>query len=133
MKKLLRFCLGFLTSLALVITAGIILAAPRLMRVFMDSASIVADGTAMLRWQVVGSAFAGVVMLITCVFQAAGKAAPAMVLSLSRQGVLFLIVLAAAVWIAQYQGFLASQAVADVLSAALAVGMYVCVFGREKG
>ena len=132
MKKLMRFCLGFLSSLALVITAGLFLAAPSLVRVFMDTGSIVADGTAMLRWQVAGSVFAGAVMLITCVFQASGKAAPAMALSLSRQGVLFLIVLAAAVRIAGYQGFLASQAAADLLSAALAVIMYLCIFGKRK-
>ena len=132
MRRLLRFCLRFLCALALVIAVGIFFAAPTLVRVFMDAEPIVTDGTAMLRWQVAGSAFAGVVMLITCVFQAAGKAAPAMALSLSRQGGVFLIVLAAAVWIAQYQGFLVSQAVADVLSAGMAAVMYMRVLGGRE-
>ena len=132
MKRLLRFCLLYLAALSLLLTAVLFIAAPNLVRIFMDSGSIVADGTAMLRWQVAGAVFAGVVMLLTCVFQGTGQAGPALILSLSRQGILYLIVLAAAVWIAEYQGFLASQAVADLLSAALAILMYARTFGKRE-
>lgn len=128
LKELLRFCMLFLCGLAVVMTVGVFLAAPHLMRFFIDDPGIVADGTVMLRWQVAGSAFGGIVLLFTCLFQATGKALPALVLSLSRQGVLFLVVLALAVLIAGYQGFLASQALADLLSAALALSLYKAVF-----
>ena len=84
----------------------------------------------MLRWQVAGSMFAGVVMLITCMCQASGKALPALILSLSRQGVVFLVVLLLAVRIAGYSGILASQCAADLLSAALALALYAGT--REK-
>ena len=132
MKKLLRFCLRFLGGLSLLLTVGLFLAAPNLMRVFMDAETIVVDGSAMLRWQVAGAVFASVVMLLTCVFQASGKAVPALALSLSRQGVVFIAVFAVAVWIAQYQGFLAAQAVADLLSAILAMALYFHIFERRK-
>lgn len=131
LKELLRFCSLFLCGLALVMTAIIFAAAPQFIGIFMDNEAIVADGSAMLRWQVVGSAFAGVVLLFTCVFQATGKAVPALVMSLSRQGVLFLAVLAVAVLVAGYQGFLASQAVADLLSAGLALVLYRAAFKQE--
>ncbi len=132
LRKLLQFCVMFLCGLALVMTAAIFAGAPQLMRIFMEDAQIVADGTAMLRWQTLGTVFAAVVLLFTCVFQATGKAVPALLLSLSRQGVLFLAVLAAAVCIAQYQGFLASQAIADLLSASLAVALYARHFAVRK-
>lgn len=131
LKELLRFCTLFLCGLALVMTALIFLAAPQLIGIFLDDQAILSDGTAMLRWQVSGSAFTGIVLLFTCVFQATGKAGPALALSLSRQGVLFLAVLAIAVLIAGYQGFLASQAAADLLSAGLALALYWTAFRKE--
>lgn len=131
LKELLRFCILFLGSLALVMAVGVFLAAPWLIRFFISDPAIVADGTAMLRWQVSGSIFGGIVLLFTCLFQATGKAAPALLLSLSRQGVVFLLVLLLAVRIAGYQGFLMSQALADLLSAGLALGLYRAVF-RQK-
>lgn len=124
LKELLRFCTLFLCLLALVMTLAIFLTAPQLMEIFMKDASIIADGSAMLRWQVAGTAFGAIVLLYTCLFQATGKALPALALSLSRQGVVFLIVLLLGVRIAGYNGFLASQALADLLSAALALVLY---------
>ena len=56
----------------------------------------------------------------TCVCQASGKALPALALSLSRQGVVFFAVLLIASALFEYQGILASQCAADLLSAALA-------------
>ncbi len=69
-------------------------------------------------------------MLLTCLFQASGKALPAMILSLSRQGIVFALVLLAAVRIAGYQGILVSQFAADILSAVLALTLYA-IFGKK--
>ena len=114
-------------------SAALFAAAPLLMQTFMDVDSIVTDGTLMLRWQVAGNVFAAIVLLMTCLFQATGKMLAAFLLSISRQGVLFIIVLLAAVHIAQYHGLLASQAVADSLSALAAIGLYIAIFLRWSG
>lgn len=124
-KKLLRFCTFFIAGLGLAISIVVFLAASPLIRVFLDTASIVPDGTLMLRWQISGLVFASIVLLYTCVFQATGKALPALVLSLSRQGLVFLGIFFALTLIFGYQGFLASQAAADLVSAVLALGLYV--------
>ena len=91
-------------------------------------AELVATGVPMLRWHVAGSVFAGIVMLSTCLCQASGRALPALMLSLSRQGVVFFVVLLAAAALFGYQGILASQCAADVLSAVLAV--CILLFGH---
>ena len=57
------------------------------------------------------------------VFQATGKIVPSFLLSISRQGVVFLLALVVCVHLFQYQGVLMAQAVADILSAALALGL----------
>ena len=130
LRSLLKFVMAFLCGLALAMTLVIITVSTPLMRFFIDDARIIAVGTVMLRWQISCSAFGGVVLLSTCLFQATGKALPALILSLSRQGVLFLAVLWIATALLGYTGFLASQPAADVLSAALALFLYRKSFGR---
>ncbi len=120
-RRLLRFCLLFLCSLSLVMTALVFLTADPLLRIITPDEGLIATGIPMLRWQVAGSIFAGIVMLATCLSQASGKALSALILSLSRQGILFVAVLLTASALFGYQGILASQFSADVLSAALAI------------
>lgn len=132
LKKLLRFCTAFICGYGIVVAALIILAAPWLSGVFMDDPGVTADSTVMLRWQVSGSAFAGIVLLFTCMFQATGKAAPALALSLSRQGLVFLAVLGVGVLVAQYNGLLTAQPIADALSAGLALVMWRAAFRKER-
>lgn len=131
LKKLLRFCVMFISGYGLVMAALIILLAPWLSGIFMDDPGVTADSTVMLRWQVAGSAFAGIVLLFTCLFQATGKAVPALALSLSRQGLVFLAVLGVGVLIAGFGGLLAAQPIADLLSAGLALVMWKAAFKKE--
>lgn len=130
LNRLLRFCTRFLCGLALAESLAVFLLATPLMRVFIDNAAIIADGTVMLRWQIAGMTFCAVVLLYTCLFQASGKALQALAMSLSRQGVLFVAVFLIAVAVAGYRGFLAAQPVSDALSAALALVLYRRAFGR---
>ena len=75
----------------------------------------------MLRWQVSTTAFAGIVLLMTVLFQATGKVIPAFVMSISRQGVVFLAALLVCVRLFSYDGVLMALAVADCISAVIAV------------
>lgn len=118
LKKLLKFMFTFIGSVTLVLTAVLLLAAPFASGMFLTDAAIVAEGTLMLRLQVATMILAAVVLIVTIVFQASGKAGDAMMMSLSRQGVIFLVVIAITSRIAGYHGILAAQPVADVISAA---------------
>ncbi len=131
LKKLLRFCGVFLCGLALAESLAVFLAAGPLIRLFIGSADIVSDGTVMLRWLISGMVFSAAVLLLTCLFQASGKALPALAMSLSRQGLLFAAVFLAATAIAGYRGFLASQLIADGISAALGFFLYYRLFIRS--
>lgn len=128
LKELLRFCTLFLCGLALAESLAVFLLVRPLVHVFIDDAGIIRDGAVMLRWLVSGMVCCEVVLLYTCLFQASGKSLPALVMSLSRQGLLFLAVFAVATAVGGYQGFLVSQPAADVLSAAMALVLYRAVF-----
>ena len=127
-RRLLRFCLLFLCGLAGVLTAGVLLGARPLLGLITADENLLSLGVPMLRWQAAGSVFAAAVMLMTCLCQATGKALPAMALSLSRQGLLFAAVLLIASAALGYPGILASQLIADALSAALAGALYLRYF-----
>ena len=123
MRKLICFCLTFLVSIAVVLSLILCLNSGALMQLFVQDAGMIATGAQMLRWQVYTAAFGGVVLLLTVLFQATGKIVPSFLLSISRQGVVFLLALVVCVHLFQYQGVLMAQAVADILSAALALGL----------
>ncbi len=118
-RKLFRFCLLFLCALSLCMTLVVCFAAEPLLRLITPDAALTETGVPMLRWQAAGSMFAGCVMLTTCLCQASGKAVPALMLSLSRQGFVFAAVLLIAAAAFGYAGILASQCAADALSALL--------------
>lgn len=121
MKKLVRFCICFLSVFSLVLTAILCLFAAPLMSVFLKDAAMIAAGAEMLRWQAVSTVFAGIVLLLTVLFQSTGKVAPSFVLSISCQGVAFVAALLVCVKLFAYNGVLMGQAVADVVSAIIAV------------
>ena len=125
LKGTLKFAYLFEGGLALVLMAVLGFFAPQLVRIFMSDPSVVENGALMLRLQLAGMVFMGVVLISTCTFQSAGQAVGAFLLSVSRQGVIFAIVLTVALRVAGYQGVLASQAVSDLLTALLAVVLVV--------
>ena len=131
LSKLLRFCFSFISIIAAALTAIIFVAAPFLMKCFMDNESIITDGTAMLRWQVITMVLVGVILLMTIIFQSMGKAAGSFILSVSRQGIVFLITLVIAYRTLGYMGIILSQAVADLLTAIIAILLFKNQLSKE--
>lgn len=123
MHEILKFSYGFECSLALVLVGTLAIFARPLIRVFIKAPAIVEAGTLMLRMQQLGMVFMSFVLVTTCVFQSAGKAVGAFILSVSRQGVLYAIVIIVASQLIGYHGVLASQAISDFLTAVLAFGL----------
>ncbi len=121
LKEILRFCYEFECGGAAVLAGALSLAAPAMIGLFMQDASIIEIGVPMLRMQQMGMVFTAVVLVTTCTFQSAGKAVGAFLLSVSRQGVVFAAVLFIASKTFAYSGVLMAQAVSDLLTAILAV------------
>lgn len=131
LKEILAFCYKFECSLAVILAAALSLAAKPLIRVFMDDAQIVNSGVEMLKYQQMGMLFVAIVLVTTCTFQSAGKAWGAFWLSVSRQGLIFAVVILTASHLAGYTGVLAAQAVSDFLTAVFAILFYRHYFGSQ--
>lgn len=132
LKEILRFAYLFEAGLALVFTISISVFAPAIIKIFMNQSDIITNGAMMLRFQQLGMVFMAVTLVSTCVCQSVGSAAGAFVLSISRQGVLYAVLLIVLNGIFGYTGIVATQACADVLTAVIAVGIIRKVLGGMK-
>lgn len=122
--KLLKYCIRFITVLAAGLSVVLFLTASLLMKCFISNDQIIEDGTVMLRWQVITLVFVGIVLLLTIVFQSTGKIIGSFILSVSRQGIVFLVIIVIAYQIMGYMGIIISQAVADIITAFLACFLF---------
>ena len=122
-RSTLRFAFllesGLGTFFAVILTA----AAPFLMRSFLDDASVIEAGIRMLRFMQISSVLVGVSLVGICVCQAVGHASGALILSLSRQGVLFAAAITVLPACLGFTGILLAQPVSDLLTGILSLAI----------
>ncbi len=122
-KKRLREVIKFDLTVQMVIAfAGggiLMISAPQMIRLFMNDPAIMETGAQILRRMLPGLPFAGIFLVCSTLFMSAGKSLPTLILSLSRQGILFMIVLFLLSGIFGYTGVITAQPTADFLSALL--------------
>lgn len=127
LMKLIKFCLAFLVCLSLVLTIFLYICATPLTHVFLEDTELISVGSTMLRYQSITTVFAGIVLLLTVLFQATGKVLPALIMSISRQGIVFIVVVIILKSLLGYDGVILSQAFSDVISAIVGIiVLFVC-------
>ncbi|MGL4789817.1 MAG: MATE family efflux transporter, partial [Anaerotignaceae bacterium] len=99
---------------------------------FIKDAQVIEMGTYFLRVNLVSVPFIGILFLMTNVFQAIGKALPSMILSVSRQGIVFIPVLIVANAVVGLPGIVFAQPIADISSTVLALFLYYKVVVKTK-
>ena len=102
-----------------------------LVRFFMDNPDVVKYGRYILRVNTASAPFLGVLYLLTNLFQSMGKGTPSLIVSLSRQGLVYIPVLFLMSMFGLY-GILWAQPVADLLAFLMAIGIYVYVVQHDK-
>lgn len=85
-----------------------------------EDATIIAIGAHMLRAMLIGVPFMVMMLASVVTFQASGKAMNSLILSLSRQGVIFVIVINLAFHFWGYEGIVFSQTISDILTSVIA-------------
>ena len=91
---------------------------------FVNDPSIIQAGTLMLRFLLLSSPCVGIILVFTTLFQSEGKALPALLLSIGRQGIVFAICLIILSNIFGYYGIISSQMIADIITAIIALILY---------
>ena len=126
LKEFLRF--DFLVQV--VIAAVYVLVTFALTRtilgVFLQDPQVIDAGILILRALMVSAPAVGLVLVMTTLFQAEGRALPAMILSISRQGVVLVICLYGLRALVGYNGILFAQAASDVITLCIALILLRC-------
>lgn len=124
LRQILKAAFIFSLSLGTALTVIVYAAAPAAVRLFMSVEEIVVPGTQLLRGLMLCGPFLGVLFIITNLFQASGKAIPAMLLSLCRQGVVFVAVLFPFNALFGWNGLVYAQPTADYITLGIALALF---------
>ena len=130
-RELTRFIIMFMSALSIIFTLILGIGRIGIMQVFSQDGEIISLGGNMLLWQMLGTLFAGLVLFFTVMFQATGKSLPALIMSVSRQGIVFFVCICLMSRILGYSGIIASQFASDIISSAMGCVLYLAVFRRK--
>lgn len=123
-NEAVRFDILVVVVFGVVATLLMMLAAPLIIRLFMQDQTVISEGTTMIRWLASSTTLGGCILVFTTMFQSMGKAVPAFWLSVSRQGLIFLVCIVVLHRLFGYWGIVSAQAASDVLTLLLAVLMW---------
>ena len=121
LREILKFDVLVQLVFSGVMTVLFLWLAPHIIRIFMSDAGVVQAGSRILRCMVITMPLMGIILVCTTLFQAAGKAMPAFLLSISRQGVALLLCMVVLSWLFGFYGVILAQAAADAVSFLLAL------------
>lgn len=121
LKKVLSFAYRIVAGTAVVMALIVAFLANPLMGAFLKDENLVSQGVLMLRLQLPGMALMGLGLVTICTFQSMGKGFPAFIMSICRQGVVYLVVIYTFKAIFGYMGVISAQLGSDVVSVLIAV------------
>ncbi|MDD6237909.1 MAG: MATE family efflux transporter [Oscillospiraceae bacterium] len=121
LRDILKFDVLVQLVFSVVMTVVFLISAPQIIRIFMSDGGVIQAGSRILRCMVISMPLMGIILVCTTLFQAAGKAMPAFLLSISRQGVALLICMVVLSAVLGFYGVILAQAAADVVSVILAL------------
>jgi len=128
LKQIIHFDLFVEAGLAFVLAVILMIFAPTIVSWFMPQAVIVRAGSLLLRSLLSTTPLIGVILVFTTVFQSTGQALGAFVMSIARQGVVFLVVIVIADHLFGYLGVVWAQPLADIITVLIGCGFYYWKF-----
>ena len=99
---------------------------------FIDEPAVVEYGVTMLRALMISGPLIGIMFVFSFTFQAMGKAVPSLILSVSRQGFVFLPVLFLGDRLFGLNGIVYAQPCADIGSLIIAAVMFVVIMKKKE-
>ena len=122
-KSTLKFAYIFEAVLGACFAVILFVSSHFLMDFFMDDVTVIELGTKMIRFMQISSVLLGITLVTTCVCQAVGNALGSLILSLSRQGIVFFIAISILPKLFGFNGVLLSQPVSDLITDIIAIAL----------
>lgn len=125
LKDILKFTLVIAFVLAFSLAAMIFIFGGNIVVLFMNDETVTQMGSRMVRLLAWSMPFQGVLFVLTMLFQSLGKARQSLVLSIARQGIVYIPILIAFNYLAGQNGIVIAQPVADVASMVIAILLFL--------
>lgn len=129
-KKIMRFSMWFAFFLGLIMTVFCYLFTNQIVSAFLTEKAAFDYAVQFARILLSTSTLFGVFYVLTNALQAMGAAVSSLIINLSRQGLIYIPALFILRAVLHVNGLVWAQPVADVLSTALAVGLYALTFRK---
>ncbi|MDD3104229.1 MAG: MATE family efflux transporter, partial [Candidatus Cloacimonetes bacterium] len=132
MKQTIRTSMLFSLSISAVLTLLFALFPRELIMIFIKDEEIVRIGTLTLQAYVYAIPIAAVGMIMMSSLQAMGKALPALIVSLSRQGIMYIPAILILNNLFQFEGLVFAMPLADLLTSILSTTMLIVIVRNLK-
>lgn len=132
LQRSIWFTMKLTTVLAVLSAAMFAIFAPGIVKVFQDDPEVVAIGTLVFRYMSIFLPFMGGMITINILYQAMGRAIPAALLSLARQGIFFIPIILTLPKLLGLDGLILAQPAADLLTLLLTALLGVFVIREVK-
>lgn len=127
MKAVISFSILCTVMIGTILTVIYYFTAEEIIKVFISDLSVIEYGVPMLRALMTIGPFIGILFVFMSTFQAMGKAIPALILSLSRQGLVFIPALYLSNYLLGLNGIIYAQPIADIASIVMALLLFLFI------
>lgn len=131
LRKIMGFGMAVTGGAGLVCLAALTIFSHPIIGKFLSDEAMIATGSKMLLFQLLGMPLMGICLIVICTFQATGKAAGAFILSSCRQGLVFLPAIIVLSSVLGLNGVIAAQFTADIVTTVVAFGLFKVFLWRE--
>ena len=132
LNKVMKFASICNFVIGSVLTAVYLFACRAIVGAFISDAAVVEYGVKMLRALMISGPLIGIMFVFSFTFQAMGKAVPSLILSVSRQGLVFLPVVIIGNRLFGLDGIIYAQPCADLGSLIIAAVMFFVIMREKK-
>lgn len=132
MKRVITYISGVAVTFGIISTAFLIFFAEPIIKAFINDAEVIAYGTKMLKIQVSTGPILGLMFVAMASLQSMGKGVASLILSVCRQGLVFLPVAFITNVVFGLDGLMWSQPVADLASIILSMALLIITLNKLK-
>lgn len=124
MKDVLKFTVVVGTIIGIIFTVLFFFTGGSAIKLFIDDPNVVDLGTGFIRTIIISIPFLGVQFVLANSFLAMGKGKQSLILSISRQGLLYIPILVLSNYLIGLRGIVIAQPIADITTTVLAIFLF---------
>lgn len=127
MKSVMKFSALCTIILGIVLTAVYFFNTESIIKIFIDDEKVIDYGIKMLKALMVSGPFLGIMFVFTFTFQAMGKVVPSLILSISRQGLIYIPSVIILNRIIGIEGIIYSQPASDIACLLMSIVTFIII------